>query len=361
MLNETVRDLLNQQVNKEFYSAYLYLDFSNYFESKGLDGFANWYKVQAQEERDHAMLFYQYLHNNSASVTLDAIAKPDVALESDMGVLKAGLEHELYVTGLINNIYAAAYQVKDFRTMQFLDWFVKEQGEEETNANDLISKMELFGSDPKSLYLLNSELAARVYTATSLVLLKMLKTKKSRAPVRGAALFPVAYFSSLALHLARNFSFPIMARVWAPAPMGPFSSQAFTAKSTILPFSETAVISASAQTVMPTGVGASWEMSRWVPTLPLPSSRKLWRQVMAAFSIRALIKGVPNTGRAPEPTAEAVSASVTVSCSWHFAPIRIMRIFLSDQFRRRTSDGSTRCHTGPRSPEAGRRSSRTGP
>jgi ferritin len=170
MLNETVRDLLNQQVNKEFYSAYLYLDFSNYFEAKGLDGFANWYKVQAQEERDHAMLFYQYLHNNSAPVTLETIAKPDVALESDLGVLKAGLAHELYVTGLINDIYAAAYEVKDFRTMQFLDWFVKEQGEEETNANDLIDKMELFGSDPKSLYMLNSELAARVYTAPSLVL-----------------------------------------------------------------------------------------------------------------------------------------------------------------------------------------------
>ena len=116
------------------------------------------------------MLFYQYLHNNNASVTLEAIAKPDVVLESDMGVLQAGLQHELYVTGLINDIYAAAYQVKDFRTMQFLDWFVKEQGEEETNANDLISKMELFGSDPKGLYMLNSELAARVYTAPSLVL-----------------------------------------------------------------------------------------------------------------------------------------------------------------------------------------------
>ena len=84
--------------------------------------------------------------------------------------LKAGLEHEEYVTSLINDIYAAAYEVKDFRTMQFLDWFVKEQGEEETNANDLITKMELFGSDPKSLYMLNQELAARVYTAPSLVL-----------------------------------------------------------------------------------------------------------------------------------------------------------------------------------------------
>ena len=170
MLKEQVSQLINDQINKEFYSAYLYLQFSNFYVEQGLAGFANWYKIQAQEERDHAMLFYQYLHNNNAAVTLEAIAKPDVALESDMGVLKAGLAHELYVTGLINDIYAAAYQVKDFRTMQFLDWFVKEQGEEETNANDLISKMELFGSDPKSLYMLNSELAARVYSAPSLVL-----------------------------------------------------------------------------------------------------------------------------------------------------------------------------------------------
>ena len=108
MLNEKVKGLLNQQVNTEFYSAYLYLDFSNYFEARGLDGFANWYKIQAQEERDHALLFYQYLHNNNEAVTLDTIAKPDKVLDSDMAVLKAGLEHEEYVTSLINDIYAAA-------------------------------------------------------------------------------------------------------------------------------------------------------------------------------------------------------------------------------------------------------------
>ncbi len=170
MMNAKVRELLNQQINKEFYSAYLYLDFSNYFEDAGLDGFANWYKIQAQEERDHAMLFYQYLQNENQKVELEAIAKPDKVITCHMDVLKAGLEHEEYVTSLINDIYAAAYEVKDFRTMQFLDWFVKEQGEEETNANDLITKMELFGSDPKSLYMLNQELAARVYTAPSLVL-----------------------------------------------------------------------------------------------------------------------------------------------------------------------------------------------
>ena len=170
MLDKKVKELINTQVNKELYSAYLYLDFANYYYDQGLDGFGNWYDIQAQEERDHALLFYQYLHNNNETVTLDAIAKPDKVLDSDMTVLKAGLEHEEYVTSLINDIYAAAYEVKDFRTMQFLDWFVKEQGEEETNANDLISKMELFGSDPKSLYMLNRELAARVYNAPSLVL-----------------------------------------------------------------------------------------------------------------------------------------------------------------------------------------------
>ena len=116
------------------------------------------------------MLFVQYLQNNGEKVTLEAIAKPDVELTSAKVVLEEGLKHEQYVTSLIHNIYDAAYSVKDFRTMQFLDWFVKEQGEEEKNAEDLIRKFELFGHDSKSLYMLDSELAARVYTAPSLVL-----------------------------------------------------------------------------------------------------------------------------------------------------------------------------------------------
>ncbi|MBO5299074.1 MAG: ferritin, partial [Clostridia bacterium] len=122
MLNAKVHELLNQQINKEFYSAYLYLDFSNYFKAQGLDGFANWYMVQAQEERDHAILFYTYLQNENMPVTLEAIAKPDKEITCHMDVLKAGLEHEHYVTSLINEIYGAAYDVRDFRTMQFLDW-----------------------------------------------------------------------------------------------------------------------------------------------------------------------------------------------------------------------------------------------
>ena len=170
MLDRKVVELLNQQINKEFYSAYLYLDFSNYFYDKELNGFGNWYRIQAQEERDHAMLFLQYLQNNGERVTLDAIARPDVELTDDMTVLKAGMKHEVYVTSLIHTIYEAAYAVKDFRTMQLLDWFVKEQGEEENNADSLIKKFELYGSDPRSLYMLDSEMAARVYAAPSLVL-----------------------------------------------------------------------------------------------------------------------------------------------------------------------------------------------
>ncbi|MFG6366889.1 MAG: ferritin [Lachnospiraceae bacterium] len=169
-MNEKVAMLLNEQINKEFYSAYLYLDIANFYTKKGLDGFANWYEVQAKEEQDHAMLMYRYLQNNDQQVTLETIAKPDAVFETLVDPLKVGLAHERYVTSLINTIYDAAQEAKDFRTTQFLDWFVKEQGEEEKNSMDQITKMELFGEDARSLYMLNSELGTRVYTAPSLVL-----------------------------------------------------------------------------------------------------------------------------------------------------------------------------------------------
>ena len=170
MLDSKVVKLLNEQINKELYSAYLYLDFSIFYDDKGLDGFANWYMIQAQEERDHAMLMLQYLQNNGEKVILETVTKPDKEVKELIDPLKAGLEHEIYVTSLINDIYEAAYNVKDFRTMQFLDWFVKEQCEEEKTADDMIKKMELFGNDSKGLYSLDAEYAARIYTAPSLVL-----------------------------------------------------------------------------------------------------------------------------------------------------------------------------------------------
>lgn len=168
MLNKEVAKLLNDQINKELYSAYLYMDMANYYADENLKGFENWFYVQMQEERDHAMMFRQYLLNNGESVKLQAIAKPDKEFTSFRDPLVMALEHEQYVTASINAIYEAAYNVRDFRTMQFLDWFVKEQGEEEMNADENIKRFDLFGNDPKSLYMLDNELLGRVYTATTL-------------------------------------------------------------------------------------------------------------------------------------------------------------------------------------------------
>ncbi|MDD2993374.1 MAG: ferritin [Pygmaiobacter sp.] len=170
MLNEKLVSMLNDQINMEWYSAYFYLDIYAYYTDANLNGFGNWYNVQAQEERDHAMLFIQYLLNNSVRPELKAIAKPNVLFKDFRQPAVAAFGHEQKVTASINAIYAVAYELKDFRTMQFLDWFVKEQGEEEKNADDIIKKYDLFGTDPKGLYLLDAELATRTYAAPSLVL-----------------------------------------------------------------------------------------------------------------------------------------------------------------------------------------------
>ncbi len=167
MLNEKIATMLNDQINKELYSAYLYLDFANYYADEGLDGFAHWYEVQAQEERDHAFMIRRYLLNNGVRVKFSAIEKPAKTFANHLAPLQAGFEHEQYVTSLITAIYHEAFGQKDYKTMQFLDWFIKEQGEEETNADDLIKKMKLFGGDAKGLYALNQELAARVYTPSA--------------------------------------------------------------------------------------------------------------------------------------------------------------------------------------------------
>ncbi len=170
MINENVSKLLNDQINKELFSAYLYMEIANHYVDQGLNGFANWYQIQAQEERDHALLFVKYMQNNGLKITLKAIDSPTTQFLNNREPLVMGLDHEQFVTESIHTIYDAAYTNKDFRTMQFLDWFVKEQGEEETNAEDLIKKMDLFGSDSKGLYLLDNELGTRVYAPPSLVL-----------------------------------------------------------------------------------------------------------------------------------------------------------------------------------------------
>ena len=169
-MNKTIAALLNEQINKEFYSAYLYLSIANYYDGLDLDGYANYYRIQAQEERDHALLFLTYMQNNSLEIAFKAIEKPEQDFDSILKPLELAAEHERYVTSLINNIYHECHEAKDYRTMKFLDWFVDEQMEEEELADKMVSRYKLFGADPKGLYSLDQEYAARVYTAPSLVL-----------------------------------------------------------------------------------------------------------------------------------------------------------------------------------------------
>jgi len=169
-MNEKIAALLNQQINKELYSAYLYLDMANFYDEMDLDGYANYYMIQAQEERDHALLFLKYMQNNGLKVILEAIDKPDKEFKTVLDPLEIAAEHERYVTDLINNIYSECQEAKDYRTMKFLDWFIDEQMEEEDNADSMVNRYKLFGTDAKGLYLLDQEYAGRVYSAPSLTL-----------------------------------------------------------------------------------------------------------------------------------------------------------------------------------------------
>lgn len=170
MLNKEITLLINDQINKELYSVYLYLDVYNYYESYNLNGFGNWFNVQIQEEKDHAMLFQKYLLNSNEKIILKDIKAPNSNFSDLRTPLEAVVEHEKFITESINNIYSVAYGDKDYRTMQFLDWFIKEQSEEEKNSDDLIKKYDLFCTDGKGLYLVDSELATRVYAPPSLII-----------------------------------------------------------------------------------------------------------------------------------------------------------------------------------------------
>lgn len=170
MLNKELVSLLNKQVNLEWYSAYFYLDIYSYYTDQNLNGFGNWFYIQTQEERDHAMLFMKYLLNNNERAVLQDIKAPNITFHDFREPANTAYEHELKVSESINNIYALAYEQKDFRTMQFLDWFIKEQGEEEKNTEDIVKRYDLFGNDAKGLYLLDSELASRIYVPATLVI-----------------------------------------------------------------------------------------------------------------------------------------------------------------------------------------------
>ena len=160
-MNTQVEALLKDQINKEFYSAYIYLAMSNYYYGENLDGFGHWFEVQAREEQEHAMKILKYLQDNGVKVELAAIAAPGADFSDYRAPLTAALKHEQYVTSLIHAIYKQARDSDDFRACQFLEWFVAEQGEEEKSTADLIAKFDLLGGDAKGLYLLNAELKNR--------------------------------------------------------------------------------------------------------------------------------------------------------------------------------------------------------
>ncbi len=160
-MDKKVCELLNAQVNKEFFSAYLYLGISKYYTKENLPGFASWYRVQAQEEQEHAMKIYKYLLDQDEDVILEQIAKVDVGFKDALDAAKAADKHEHYITEEIVKIMDAAVAAKDYKTQLFLNWFITEQDEEEQNSKEMIAKIEMLGCDKKNLYLLDKELGSR--------------------------------------------------------------------------------------------------------------------------------------------------------------------------------------------------------
>ena len=164
MLSERMMGALNEQINKEIYSAYLYLSMSAHSTFVGLKGFANWFMVQYQEEMLHTMKIYDYINDQGGKVTLKDVAQPPTEFGSPLEMFEKTLEHEKFVTKRINNLVDLAIEEKDHASNIFLQWFVTEQIEEEANDNEIISKLKLVGKDGNGLFMIDRELAARVFT-----------------------------------------------------------------------------------------------------------------------------------------------------------------------------------------------------
>ncbi|MFZ5974041.1 MAG: ferritin [Bacillota bacterium] len=164
-MNKELAILMNEQIQKEFYSAYLYLSMSVYLEKENLKGFAHWYRVQAQEERDHALIFMYYMQNVGEDIELLAIDKPDNDFASVSDILERTLKHELFVTSLIHNMMSVAVDTKDFAAQSLLQWFVDEQVEEEDNARNNIAQLKLSGMN--FLFNMDQQMGTRVYAPSA--------------------------------------------------------------------------------------------------------------------------------------------------------------------------------------------------
>lgn len=163
-MKEAVRDAMNEQINAELYSAYLYLSMCSYFKKTGFDGFATWMEVQAMEEFMHAMKFFHFMGERGEQPVMKPIDGPRTSWESPLAVFEQVYEHELKVTGLIHSLLDLAIEQKDHATVNFLQWFVSEQVEEETSADALVHKLKLVGDDGRGLLILDQELGQRVLT-----------------------------------------------------------------------------------------------------------------------------------------------------------------------------------------------------
>ena len=167
MISPKIQDAINAQINAEFWSAYLYLSMGMHFEAEGHTGIANWFRIQFKEEQAHAEIFINYLLSRGGRVELKAIADVPTTWESPLAAYTDTLAHEEKVTALINNLYALAEAEHDYATRGKLDWFVEEQVEEEETAKSLIDRLKLIGDNGLALYMLDQELAQRVYNVPS--------------------------------------------------------------------------------------------------------------------------------------------------------------------------------------------------
>jgi ferritin len=164
MISDQMTAALNAQMNREMYSAYLYMAMSSQANAMGLKGFANWLMVQYHEEMFHAMKFYEYLHSQGGAVELKAIDEPPARFASALEMFTKTLEHEQFVTRCINDLMDLAIAGKDHATRIFLQWYVSEQVEEEENDNDMIAQLKLIKDNPHGLLMLDRELAGRATT-----------------------------------------------------------------------------------------------------------------------------------------------------------------------------------------------------
>ena len=161
MISKSVQEALNEQIKNELYSAYLYLAMAAHFESSNLPGFAHWMKIQAAEEVKHSMKFFEYVNERGGKVTLKAIDQPPTNYKTPLDIFKSAYEHEQKVTAMIHKLYELSLKENDYPSQVMLQWFVKEQVEEEKTAGDIVEQLKMAGDSSAALLMADRQFAAR--------------------------------------------------------------------------------------------------------------------------------------------------------------------------------------------------------